>query len=149
MVGKIYKIIFVVFLVFVCSLIQTCGEDAVNAPQDFVSGTLTYIDNQFTFNGGYYAVSIYGDSTNPFYHRPIRTDSVAVNTSGLTAYYKVEGLTSGSYYIGSTWYRKSDGHVTILGSYGCDENPNCSNPTKVTIPNYSGTGQLDFRSKTH
>jgi hypothetical protein len=149
MVKSVIRTIIAVFIVGLSLLFQTCGEDTLNAPQDFVSGTITYIDNQFTFNGGYYAISIYGDSTNPFTHRPVRTDSIAVNTTGLTAYYKVTGLPSGSYYIGSTWYRKSDGNITVLGSYGCNENPFCPTPTKIEVPSYSGTGQLDFRSKTH
>lgn len=149
MVKRVFRTIIAVFIAGLSLLIETCGDDSVNAPQDFVSGTITYIDNQFTFNGGYYAVSIYSDSTSPFTHHPVRTDSIAVNTTALTAYYKVSGLQAGSYYIGSTWYRKSDANITVFGSYGCNENPFCPSPTKITLPNYSGTGQLDFRSKTH
>ena len=150
MAGKFYySAALFIFLMFFSVFFQSCGDDAVNAPQDFASGTITYIDNQFNFNGGYYAVSIYGDSTDPFHRKPIRSDSVAVNTSGFTAYYKVDGLPAGSYYIGSTWIRRSDGLVTIYGSYGCNENPFCSTSKNITIPNYAGTGQLNFSSKTH
>jgi len=129
--------------------ISSCGDESVNAPQDFVSGTITYIDTLFNFSGGYYAVSIFGDNANPFSHQPVRSDSVAVNTTSKTSYYRVEGLAAGSYFIGCTWVNRSNGVVTILGSYGCNENPMCSNPTKIILPNYAGTGQLDFRSKTH
>jgi len=151
MLNKCYKTIIVVFILFLSVFFITCGEDTVNAPQDFVSGTITYIDTLMNFNGGYYAISIYGDSTNPFSHQPIRSDSVAVNISNgtATAYYKVSGLASGNYYIGSTRVNRSNGNVTIYGALGCNENPGCPAPTKVTVPNYAGTGGLDFRSKTH
>src|SRR4029453_7567925 len=66
----VYSVIFLGVLFF------TCGEDPVNAPQDFVSGTITYTDTLLNYNGGYYAISIYGDSTNPFSHPPVRTDSI-------------------------------------------------------------------------
>lgn len=149
MYNKCLRTIVVILLLVTVLFINSCGEDPVSAKQDFVSGTITYIDNQITFNGGYYAVSIYSDTANPFTHYPFRTDSIAVNTTSLTAYYKVSGLPTGNYYIGSTWFRKSDGNITVLGSYGCNENPFCATPIKVEVPSYSGTGQLDFRSKTH
>ncbi|HEY3250057.1 MAG TPA: hypothetical protein VGK25_02960 [Ignavibacteria bacterium] len=138
-------------IILLSFLIQKCGDDPVNASQDFVSGTITYIDTLLNYDSGYYAVSIYGDNTNPFSHPPVRTDSITpvIQNGTPTSYYKVTGLASASYYIGGIWINRSNGNVTLLGVYGCDENINCTNPTKVTIPNYSGTGQLNFRSKTH
>src|SRR4030095_16773404 len=145
-----YKTILVYSVIFLGVHFFTCGEDPVNAPQDFVSGTITYTDTLLNYNGGYYAISIYGDSTNPFSHPPVRTDSITptIQNGNVTAYYKVSGLASGSYYIGSTWKHRTNGNVTLIGVYGCDENINCNNPTKSHSPSYSGTGQLNFRSRT-
>lgn len=132
-------------------LFFSCGDESVNAPQDFVSGTITYLDTNTTRTGGYYAVGLYGDSASPFSHTPIRKDSLSISKSGntATAYYKMEGLASGNYYIASIWVNSSSGAISVFGVYGCDENINCSSPTKVTVPNYAGTGSLNFKSSTH
>ncbi len=138
-------------IVLISLLVFNCGDDIVNAPQDFISGTITYLDTNLNYSGGYYTVSIYGDSSSPFSHTPIRTDSLAVTKSGgvASAYYKITGLASGNYYIGSTWKNSSNGNLTLYGVYGCDQNINCSSPTKITFPNYAGTAGLSFKSSTH
>ncbi len=41
----------VMILIYVLFL-YSCGEDSVNAPQDFVSGTITYLDTNVTITGG-------------------------------------------------------------------------------------------------
>lgn len=144
---------FFIFLVFlIVLLLQKCGvDDSSGLQQDFVSGTVTYTDSNFYFNGFYYAVSVYGDSTNPFSHSPITSDSVQINlqSNPKTAYYKISGLANGNYYIASTWMTSNKTVYKILGSYGCDTVPNCSNLIKVTVPSYAGNGQLNFKSKTH
>ncbi len=146
-----YAILFFIALPLIITLFNACGEDTVNATQDFVSGTITYLDTNTTRTGGYYAVGIYGDSASPFNHQPIRKDSLNIAKSGnsATAYYKVEGLASGNYYIASIWVNTTSGAITLLGVYGCDENINCSNSTKETVPNYAGNGNLNFKSLTH
>jgi len=151
MLNRNYKAFSFTFVVFLSVFFQTCGDDPVNAPQDFVSGTITYIDTLLNYNGGYYAVSLYSDNTNPFSYPPVRSDSITpvIQNGTATAYYKVTGLATGSYYIGGTWINRSNGNITLFGVYGCDENINCTNPSKITVPNYSGTGQLNFRSRTH
>ena len=135
--------------VFCLILFFSCGEE-VNAPQDFVSGTITFNDTNLKYIGGYYAVSLYGDSTNPFTRIPVRSDRLAIGISNgvASSYYKVSGLASGNYYIGATWIDSSSGNVSVYGVYGCDTLVNCSNPTRVTVPNFAGTGNLNFRSKT-
>jgi hypothetical protein len=151
MIKTYYASILFVIALFLSLFFITCGDDSVNAPQDFVSGTITYLDTNINVSTGHYSISIYGDSTNPFSHHPIRTDSVAVNINNgtATAYYKVTGLTAGHYYIGATWVNRSNGIVTVYGVYGCDQNINCTNPTKIEVPNYAGTGGLNFKSATH
>lgn len=138
-------------LLFCLIFLNSCGEDSVNAPQDFVSGTVTYLDTNVTVSGGYFAVGLYGDSTSPFSHTPIRKDSLSINVTGGTAsaYYKMEGLASGNYYIASIWVNSSSGAITVRGVLGCDQNINCSSPNKITVPNYAGTGGLNFKSSTH
>jgi hypothetical protein len=129
-------------------LIWRCGED-VNAPQDFIKGTITFKDTNFNFNGGYYAVSIYGDNT--FVQVPIRSDSLAISIQGgvATAYYNLSGLASATYYVGATWIRRSDNSVRgVLGTFGCDTVRGCTSHTGVVVPNFAGTGNINFYSWT-
>ncbi|MCI0449861.1 MAG: hypothetical protein L0Y79_08765 [Chlorobi bacterium] len=134
---------------FCLILVFSCGEE-VNAPQDFISGTITFNDTNLKPTGGYYAVSLYGDSANPFTHPPIRSDrlSVGISNGVASSYYKVTGLASANYYVGSTWIDSVSGNISVYGVYGCDTLVNCTNPTKVTVPNFAGTGNISFRSRT-
>src|SRR5262245_46337997 len=87
-------------------LMQRCGEDSVNAPQDFIKGTITFKDTILRYNGGYYAVSLY---SSPFTGNPVRSDSLAVviQNGVASAYYNLTGLASATYYVGATWIRSS------------------------------------------
>lgn len=146
----IKEIIFFSAFILLSIFIGNCGtDDSVNATVDFVSGTITFNDSNLNYNGGYYAVSVYSDHTDPFRQTPFKSDSLLISTTGgvTSAYYKVTGL-NGDYYIGATWIRHSDNHVSVLGSYGCDTTINCTSSTKVTVPNYAGTGSLNFKSST-
>jgi len=141
------KLSLALLFVLALFLFQNCGEDIINAQQDFVSGTVTFKNISFHSSGGYYAVSIYSDITSPFNQNPLVSDSVEINISGntATAYYKISGLASASYYIAATWIRSTDNCVRgVLGTYGCDTLYNCTNSIKVTIPTYAGTGNLNF-----
>jgi len=152
MFKKFYATIIFSAAAFLSVFFLTCGDDSVNAPQDFISGTITFVDTNILHNNNYYyAVSIFGDSTNPFTHRPVESDSLTINISGGTAsaYYKVTGLASGNYYVGCTYNNRTNGNFSVMGELGCGENIGCSTPTKITVPNYAGTGGQDFRSKTH
>lgn len=93
---KIIQIIFyeLIIAVIIFTNSYSCGDDSLSAPQDFVSGNILYIDNQFNFSGGYYAISLCGDCTDPFNRKPISIDSVAINSTGKKAYYKISGLAS-------------------------------------------------------
>jgi hypothetical protein len=146
----IFRTIQTMLAVFIVILIQKCGGDnSVNAPGDSMSGTITYTSTNLRLTGGHYAVSFYADSSNPFSHPPLRSDSLAPGVGGglASAYYKSTGFTTGNYYIASTWIR-NDGVIHIIGGYQCDITPHCPAPTKVVFPNYAGTRSLDFLSRT-
>jgi hypothetical protein len=134
---------------FFLILVLSCGEE-VNAPQDFISGTITFNDTSLKATGVYYAVSLYGDSSNPFSHPPIRNDrlSIGISNGVASSYYKMSALPTGYYYVGATWIDSVSGNPTVYGVYGCDTLVNCSNPTRVAVPNYAGTGNVSFRSRT-
>ncbi len=138
---------------FLLIVFQTCGDDVAGSDttNNSVGGTVSYIDSGFYFNSAYYyAVTIYPDSANPYTHTPVASDSVDINLQNKTAYYKVSGLAPGHYYVASTYIRYSTrAIVAVLGAYGCDTDPNCSNLTVVTVPNAAGNGADNFRSKTH
>ena len=140
---KFFSVLIPALILF---LLQQCG-DSINPQQDFVSGTITFKSTNLLTSGGYYAVSVFPDVTNPFNQSPVATDSVEINISGntATAYYKVPGLPTASYYIGAVWIRSSDNCVRgVLGTYGCDTLYNCPNSIKVTVPTAAGTGSLNF-----
>ena len=141
----------ILLAILVVIVIQKCGGDnSVNPTGTFMGGTITYTNTSLVTSGGYYAVSFYGDSTNPLSHTPIKTDSLSVGVNGglASAYFKETGLPTGNYYIASTWVRSSDHARFILGGFGCDITLHCPAPTKVAFPNYAGTASLDFLSKT-
>ena len=124
-------------------VLQKCGDDSVNAPQDFMAGTIAFRDSLFMPSSqGHYAISFYTDLSQP----PAVSDSIG--TASKNVYWRVTNVTSGSYYIAATFIR-STGAVVILGEYGCATPPSCSAPTKIDFPNYAGTGQLDFPAVTH
>lgn len=136
-----------VFLCLFVILFQTCDTSEVNAPQDFISGDITFTDSNLISIGGYYAVSLFPDQSNPFNQSPVRSDSLKISVTNhvASAYYKMQTVSSGIYYVGVTWIRNSDKSVRgVLGTYGCDTTHNCSNSQKVEVPSYSGTGGKSF-----
>jgi hypothetical protein len=148
----LFRGILALLIVSVIILLQKCGSDDLNAPQEFMAGTITFNDTLFmATSNGHYAVSIFGDSTNPFSHTPVRSDSLNISISNnvATSYWKMNSLESRSYYIGATWINRSTGAITVLGEYGCATPPSCTTPTKVDFPNYAGTAQLNFNALTH
>src|SRR5438477_13207306 len=117
----IKEIIFLSAFISLSAIIINCGTDSpVNATEDFVKGTITFNNGSLNYSGGYYAVTIYGDSTDPFRKIPVKSDSLAISTTGgvTTAYYNVNGL-SGNYYIAATWIIHSNSRIAVLGTYGC------------------------------
>ncbi len=140
-------------LVVLIIVIQQCGgNDSVSPTGTYMGGTITYTSTNLVLTNGYYAVSFYGDSTTPFGHTPIKTDSLGVGIGGglASTYYKESNLPSGNYYIASTWIRTNppDHHVFVLGALGCNISHPCPDPTVVAFPNYAGTAALDFLSRT-
>jgi hypothetical protein len=145
------KFVYIFFITIFVFLFQTCSDNSTNPQQNYISGTITFNNTAFYYSSiAYYAVSVFGDSTYPFTKAPIASDSIQITTSGgiATAYYKISNLAAGNYYIGVTWINKTSGSDEVLGTYGCDTIANCTS-TIVTFPNYAGTGNLDFRSKTN
>jgi hypothetical protein len=148
---KYFKNSFFIFLFLSIVIFETCDDSGINAPQDFISGTVIFTDTILRYNGGYYAVSLFPDNSSPFSQSPLRNDSLKISISNGVAstYYKMDGITSGSYYVGITWIRSSDGNVRgVLGTYGCDTTHNCTASKKVTVPSYSGTGGINILSWT-
>ncbi len=145
----IFRTVQLLLGILVVIFIQNCGDNSINAPGNSMSGTITYTSTNLRLSGGHYAVSFYGDSTNPLSHAPIRSDSITPGVGGglASAYYQSTGFQTGNYYIASTWIR-NDGRIFIIGGYQCDITPHCPAPTLVAFPNYAGTGALSFLSRT-
>lgn len=134
--------LFIAFIVVV--VLQKCGSDSsINAPGDFMAGTIAFKDSLFhPSSQGHYAISFYTDLSQP----PSVSDSIG--TASRNVYWRVTNVTSGSYYIAATFISTA-GSITKLGEFGCSTPPTCSSPTKIDFPSYSGTAQLDFPAVTH
>ena len=133
---------FIIAFVIVIVL-QKCGDDSVNAPGDFMAGTIAFADSLFhPSSQGHYAISFYTDLTQP----PAVSDSIG--TASRNVYWRITNVSSGSYYIAATFINTS-GTIQILGEYGCATPPSCTAPTKIDFPSYSGAGQLNFPAITH
>jgi hypothetical protein len=141
----VFRLAQISILIFVVILIQKCGGDSsVNETGDSMSGTVTYISSVFYPQYGYYAISIFGDSANPYTHTPVRSDTIHVITGTSSYYWKMYGVPPGYYYIGTT-YRTSSG-FEVQGGYGCDTTKHCTNPTRIAFPSNAGAGSLNFLS---
>src|SRR5258706_14918219 len=142
------KIIFrtaqLILVMVIIIVLQKCGSDSsINAPGDFMAGTIAFRDSLFLPSSqGHYAISFYTDLAQP----PAVSDSIG--TASKNVYWRVTNVTSGSYYIAATFIHTS-GTVTILGEYGCSTPPSCTWATKIDFPSFAGTAQLDFPAVTH
>jgi hypothetical protein len=134
----IYAILFLSLLYFV----QSCTDMGYQPSGDYISGWVTFSDTNF-LAGGYYAISMYKNKSNPFDTLPIKSDSIPMKTTGngKHAYYRITTVNSGSYYFAVTWIRSALGpnvKPPVVGTLGCDTTINCSSFTLITFPNFSG-----------
>jgi len=118
-----------------------CDDSGVEEKGDHVTGYVTFTDTNLTQNG-YYAISMFENKSNPFYSKPLRSDALTMTKNGnqYKCYYKFSGVASGSYYFAVTFNRTPIDTVRVppvLGTWGCDNNPNCTAHKLVVFPNYS------------
>lgn len=148
---KILIKIYPSLILFVFIFIISCGDDSsINPTETDVSGTVTFVNNSFYTSGGYYAISIYTDNPTTSGTNPIRSDSLKVISGGTLSYfYRVTGLSSGSYYAAVTW-KRSGTNPPVLGTFGCDTMriPHCTTSTRFDYPRPAGTGATNFISWT-
>ncbi len=129
--------------------IQSC-DDTVDSPQYYIAGTVTFTDTHISSGSGYYAISIYADTTEPYQRAPIVSDSLVINVSGntATATYRVNNVPSGTYHVGATWICTQTERISgVLGIYGCDTARSCMG-NHISIPNFSGSNECNFISWT-
>ncbi len=143
---------------FVGILINSCGSDPVtNNPSvpdaGTMSGTITFVDTNRIYSGGYYDVSVY--SSWPPAGPPSGSDTVEFTKNGnvYTGKFKIVGLTSGANYVTTCAWIKTPyapGSVYLLGLRGCDTNhsPSCwaVSPKKDTLPSTQGLDNINFIS---
>lgn len=143
------KKIFLTLIISFILIIQSC-DDSVNSPQYYIAGTVTFTDTHLSTGQGYYAVSVYADTSQPYQRAPIISDSLTITVAGnvATANYRIENVPAGTFHVGTTWICTQTGNIRgVLGIYGCDTAVNCMG-THVGIPNYSGTNDINFLSWT-
>lgn len=126
----------------------------LNGPEpNSVSGTITFVDSNFTLFS-YYGASAYSQSVwPPSGNSPIKFDSLSVQKIGniYTAEYKINRLPNGIYYICNGTFNRSAFSGDIFGTFGCDtariKYSNCAvNPQQVVIENNSGLTGINFKS---
>jgi hypothetical protein len=141
------KVVILIHLeLFFALIIVSCDLPAdMNPPGDSMAGYIMFhSDTGFIYNSGYYAVSLYGDSTFPFNRLPVRSDSlknIKWDGTGYSCTFHLSGIPTGKYYAASTWikYPQTPADTPIvLGTYGCDTLYNCTNNKKISFPNFTG-----------
>jgi hypothetical protein len=120
---------------------QGCDDSSVQSSGDHISGYITFTDTNLVY-GGYYAVSMYENRSNPFDTLPLRSDSLTLSKNGnqYKSYFKFSGVSNGQYYFGVTWIKYPFNPALkppVLGTRGCDTAHNCTNHILISFPNYS------------
>jgi len=124
-------------------LISCSNPDDPNPPGDQFAGVVTFTDSNLIRTGGYYAVSIYKDTANPFTTYPLRNDSIPITILNhlTSSTYEISGIGTGNYFVGVTWVRNSGGKPILLGILGCDTSRTCTTYTKLIFPNFEGVSR--------
>lgn len=139
MKNKTYTFLFI-SIIFILNFFYGCDDSGVQSSGDHMSGFVTFTDTNLV-TGGYYAISLYAKKTNPFDTLPLRSDALTMTLNGnvYKDYFKMTGISNGSYYFAVTWIKNSEPNFfpIVLGSRGCDTNRQCTNHTVVLFPNYS------------
>jgi hypothetical protein len=131
-----------ILLIVLLMFIQSCSDNTFQPSGDYISGWVIFKDTNFV-RGGYYAISMYENTSDPFNTMPIRSDSLPMKVfgNGDRVYYRFTYSGNGSYYFGVTWVRSPLGPYfkpIVLGTLGCDTIPNCGSDEIITFPNFSG-----------
>jgi hypothetical protein len=140
------KLIYVFSVLLFASFLISCDSLIdLNPPGDSISGYIMYhSDTSFAYNTGYYAVSLYGDSTYPFNRLPFRSDSlknIKWDGTGYSCTFDLSGIPAGKFYVASTWirYPRQPGDTpVVLGTYGCDTLYNCTASKRISFPYFTG-----------
>lgn len=127
---------------------QSCTDNTYQPSGDYISGWVTFKDTNFV-KGGYYAISMYENKSNPFNSMPIKSDSLHLKDirGGRDVYYRFTNSNSGSYYFGVTWIKLPEDpnfKPIVLGTLGCDTVPNCGNNEIIMFPNFTGASYNIF-----
>ncbi len=137
-------IVFALLVLLIVTSFSSCSTPSdPNPPGDSFAGIVTFTDSNLIRTGGYYAVSIYKDTANPFTTYPLRNDSITITivNHSTSSTYEISGIGTGNYFVGVTWVRSSDGKPILLGILGCDTSRTCTNYTKLIFPNFEGVSR--------
>ena len=126
------------FLTLAITLIAGCEDAGMNYQSngDYISGYVSFLDTNFSHNGGYYGIALYRDQ--PASSTPVKVDNL--NYAGVNPfYYRVTWEQSENLYAAVVWVRSSgNNNPIVLGIYGCDTTQHCSNSKPIPFPNYTG-----------
>ena len=138
-----FQLLILSILLFVLLLfMQSCSDNSFQPSGDYISGWVIFNDTNF-IRGGYYAISMYENNSNPFSYMPLRSDSLPMKKygTGNMIYYRFTNNDNGHYYFGVTWIQSppvQNQRPPVLGTLGCDTNSNCSDHLLIAFPNFTG-----------
>ena len=132
----------VIFLILLFSL-QSCSDMGFQAEGDYITGYIMVFDTNF-IPGGYYALSMYANKSNPFDTLPLRSDTL-IFVHGYDGrsrcQYRIYDVPKGCYFFAVTWIEYPPRACSILpvqGTWGCDTSRSCTSHKLVTFPNFTG-----------
>jgi hypothetical protein len=146
---KYLQLILLSILLFVLLMfMQSCSDNSLQPSGDYISGWVTFSDTNF-LKGGYYAISMYENKSNPFSSMPLESDSLPMKKyrNGRMVYYRFTYEGSGSYYFGVTWIQiplNPNVRPPVLATLGCDTNINCNDHEIIMFPNFTGANYNIF-----
>ncbi len=122
--------------------IQSCTDMGYQPSGDYISGWVMIYDTNL-IPGGYYAISMYANKSNPFDTLPIKSDSLKLERDYniYKCYYRINNNINGSYYFAVTWIEypvQQYDKLPVLGTRGCDTNKDCTNHELISFPNFTG-----------
>jgi hypothetical protein len=134
----------IILLVIVLSVVSCDTPTDLNPPGDAFAGYVYFIDTNFTYSNGFYAIAVYKEGDNPFTSKPLKIDSLSdieLVGSRYQSAYKIHDMPTGKYFIASTWIKypvEENCNPIVLGTYGCDTSYTCTSHRKLVFPNFTG-----------
>jgi hypothetical protein len=129
------------YLIFFALIFAACNDDITFQPQgSYISGYASFIDTNYLYHKGHYAVALYPIESPPFYSQPVECQLINMNEGGNPYYFRISHDGKGCFYLAVVWKIDSTNYYApiLLGTFGCDTSHSCTNHKIVEFPNFTG-----------